>query len=183
MAKQGSYSDNSKLMHKDRRARIINGDFGDRIHPINQTPDFHTGTDYATGSGTPLTSVFNGVITVAREVSGYGGTVGIYNKENDLTYFACHMKVFNVTVGQEITVENVIGLSGGAKDDPMNGNTTGAHLHASLCKGKHSTLPSKSNRYMYLDIELFDFTNMKPSEPIKPKPKVDIYVAKMVYAL
>ena len=68
------------------------------------------------------------------------------------------MKEFNVVEGQSVTKGQRIGLSGGGKNDPYKGTSTGPHIHSGIIKGKHSSVPSKANKHLFRDIEKFDFT-------------------------
>lgn len=159
------YSDVSRRLVVSGLAYTVTGPFGPRTHPIKKTPDFHTGTDYNTPSGTPLASPWDGVVTgVSKNDSeeGYGGTVFIYNERVDRTYYASHMKDFDVVVGQQVKKGQRIGLSGGAKKprrDKYAGSSTGSHLHAGIILGKRSSVPpKKANAHLFTDIETYDFT-------------------------
>jgi murein DD-endopeptidase MepM/ murein hydrolase activator NlpD len=82
----------------------------------------HTGIDFHAATGTSVHAV--GVGTVVE--TGWGGAYGnqIVIKMNDGTYTQYgHLSSIGVTVGQQVTAGQQIGLSG------ATGNVTGPHLH------------------------------------------------------
>ncbi|MFE8013167.1 M23 family metallopeptidase [Streptomyces antibioticus] len=82
----------------------------------------HTGVDFHASSGTPVHAVGMGTVVEA----GWGGAYGnqIVIKMNDGTYTQYgHLSSIGVSVGQQVTPGQQIGLSG------ATGNVTGAHLH------------------------------------------------------
>lgn len=157
MAKKGEMSSvPSRFLINGQELRI-NGDFGDRIHPISGEPDFHNGTDYQLASGTVYLAGISGEVTGAREMGGYGGNVLIYHAESGYSVGLSHMKQFNVVQGDMVTPTTDIGLSGGAKDDAMAGNTTGAHMHLMVMRGRHTSVPAKTSG-LFRDPETFDWS-------------------------
>ncbi|GGX16102.1 peptidase [Streptomyces malachitofuscus] len=82
----------------------------------------HTGVDFHAASGTPVQSVGIGTVVEAGWGGAYGNQVVI--KMNDGTYTQYgHLSSVAVSVGQQVTAGQQIGLSG------ATGNVTGAHLH------------------------------------------------------
>ncbi|MGW7458479.1 M23 family metallopeptidase [Streptomyces sp. NPDC054797] len=82
----------------------------------------HTGIDLHASSGTSVHAVGVGVVVEAGWGGAYGNNVVI--KHNDGTYTQYgHMNSLSVSVGQEVTAGQVIGLSG------STGNSSGPHLH------------------------------------------------------
>jgi murein DD-endopeptidase MepM/ murein hydrolase activator NlpD len=82
----------------------------------------HTGVDFHAASGTPVRSVGMGTVVEAGWGGAYGNQVVI--KMNDGTYTQYgHLSSVGVSVGQQVTPGQQIGLSG------ATGNVTGAHLH------------------------------------------------------
>ena len=82
----------------------------------------HTGIDFHAASGTPVHAVGLGTVVEA----GWGGSYGnqIVIKMNDGTYTQYgHLSSIGVSVGQQVTPGQQIGLSG------ATGNVTGPHLH------------------------------------------------------
>ena len=82
----------------------------------------HTGVDFHAASGTPVHAVGAGSVVEAGWGGAYGNQVVI--KMNDGTYTQYgHLSSIGVSVGQQVTPGQQIGLSG------ATGNVTGAHLH------------------------------------------------------
>ncbi|MBB4712104.1 M23 family metallopeptidase [Streptomyces luteogriseus] len=82
----------------------------------------HTGVDFHAASGTSVHAVGAGTVVEA----GWGGSYGnqIVIKMNDGTYTQYgHLSSVGVSVGQQVTPGQQIGLSG------ATGNVTGPHLH------------------------------------------------------
>ncbi|MFJ8106595.1 M23 family metallopeptidase [Streptomyces sp. NPDC096132] len=82
----------------------------------------HTGIDFHAASGTSVHAVGLGTVVEA----GWGGSYGnqIVIKMNDGTYTQYgHLSSIGVSVGQQVTPGQQIGLSG------ATGNVTGPHLH------------------------------------------------------
>lgn len=102
----------------------------------------HAGIDLDAKSGTEVLSPLDGEITdAAIRDNDCGGTIAINHgkvggHETKTRY--CHIRKLNVTKGQKVKKGDVIGFSGGGREDEGRGNTSGAHLHFELYKdGKH----------------------------------------------
>lgn len=89
---------------------------------------FHTGLDFACGTGTPIHAIMNGTITSV----GWGGAYGNLTQETltdgTVVYYA-HQSAFGVTVGEKVTRDQVIGYVG------ATGNVTGSHVHLEIRPG------------------------------------------------
>ncbi|MGW0732628.1 M23 family metallopeptidase [Streptomyces sp. NPDC002851] len=82
----------------------------------------HSGIDFHADSGTQVGAVGSGTVVEAGWGGSYGNNVVI--KMNDGTYTQYgHLSSISVTVGQQVTPGQQIGLSG------ATGNVTGPHLH------------------------------------------------------
>ncbi|MET8896260.1 M23 family metallopeptidase [Streptomyces albogriseolus] len=82
----------------------------------------HTGIDFHAASGTPVQSVGVGTVVEAGWGGAYGNQVVIKMHDGTYTQYA-HLSSVAVSVGQEVTAGEQIGLAG------ATGNVTGAHLH------------------------------------------------------
>jgi len=99
--------------------------FGNRTHPVKKTVQFHNGVDYATPTGTPLYSAFDGII--GTKTDQYNGLqVNITNNKLGYRIIYNHLSKFAVKPGQTIKKGELIGYSGNT------GTSTGPHLHLSL---------------------------------------------------
>lgn len=112
------------------KATPITSPFGPRDN--SQNPGIssnHKGIDFGTPSGTALTAITDGVISLmGNEAKGYGRWVEVKHEDGTASRYA-HLSQVNVSKGQKVVPGQVIGRSGGKKGQPGAGNSTGAHLH------------------------------------------------------
>jgi murein DD-endopeptidase MepM/ murein hydrolase activator NlpD len=101
----------------------VSSTFGYRLNPFNRKLQRHTGWDLATAFGTPIAATANGVVVTAGMSSlGYGLHV-IVDHGNGLKTLFGHLSSIEVSVGEEVSLGDEIGLVG------STGNSTGPHLH------------------------------------------------------
>jgi murein DD-endopeptidase MepM/ murein hydrolase activator NlpD len=94
--------------------------------PYGAYPHFHTGMDLVEPFGSPIYAADDGVVAlVGSSSSGYGRYVVIAHSGGLDTLYG-HLSTALVTVGQQVTQGQPIGLEG------STGNSTGAHLHFEL---------------------------------------------------
>lgn len=103
--------------------RISSGFSLNRLHPIFKVRRAHEGVDYAAPSGTPISSVADGVITFAGWSGGYGRLISIKHDEVYSTMYA-HMSRFakGLKKGDRVAQGDLIGYVG------ATGTATGPHL-------------------------------------------------------
>jgi len=101
--------------------------FGQRIHPVYKTLDFHSGFDIANEIGTDVTVTADGIVKFVGWQAGYGRAVVVEHKFGYKTVYG-HLSVFKVKVGQKVRRGEVIGLMGDS------GTSTGPHLHYEVWK-------------------------------------------------
>ena len=115
--------------------------FGYRTHPVTgKTNTFHTGIDIGGNKeGTPVYSVANGTVTKIIKKSSCGGNQvyivhNIKGKKYTTAYL--HLLVINVTLGQQVNSNTVVGTVGGGRGTASwDGCSTGAHLHFGVGTG------------------------------------------------
>lgn len=97
----------------------------------------HSGVDYATNSGTPVSVIKPGKVSYAQwNNGGYGYSVEVQHP-GGLKSFYAHLSKILVAPGQEITPGTVIGNVG------STGRSTGPHVHFEILKdGKKIKIPS-----------------------------------------
>lgn len=102
----------------------ISSRFGWRYHPIFHTRKLHTGVDLAAPYGTPIYAAGDGVIELARWVSGYGRMVEIQHANGYSTRYG-HMSRFATidAPGVHVRQGQIIGYVG------STGVSTGNHVH------------------------------------------------------
>ncbi|MGB3203235.1 MAG: peptidoglycan DD-metalloendopeptidase family protein [Nodosilinea sp.] len=97
--------------------------FGWRMHPIQQSWRFHSGTDLAAPMGTPVLATQAGRVSVSDFLGGYGLTVILRHGDGNLESRYAHLSQLAVQAGEWVEQGEVIGLVG------STGNSTGPHLH------------------------------------------------------
>jgi murein DD-endopeptidase MepM/ murein hydrolase activator NlpD len=101
--------------------------FGYRVDPFNGKPDFHSGIDFTSPIGTPVTAVAAGVVTLSAEAQGYGNIVQISHGGDFETRYG-HNKINIVKLGDVVKKGQVIALVG------STGRSTGPHVHFEVYK-------------------------------------------------
>lgn len=119
------------------KATPITSPFGPRDNSTNPgISSNHKGIDFGTPSGTALTAITDGVVTIlGNEAKGYGQWVEVRHEDGTSSRYA-HMSQINVSRGQKVVPGQVIGRSGGKKGQVGAGNSTGAHLHFEILNEK-----------------------------------------------
>ncbi|MGW2521362.1 M23 family metallopeptidase [Streptomyces sp. NPDC001617] len=82
----------------------------------------HTGIDFHAASGTVVHAVGSGTVVQTGWGGAYGNQIVIKMADGTYTQYG-HLSSIGVSVGQQVTPGQQIGLSG------STGNTTGPHLH------------------------------------------------------
>lgn len=100
----------------------------------------HYGIDLSVGgSNIPVYSIGTGVVAVIPARSSCGGNmVFVHHKlTNGKTYTSVYMHLYriNVSVGQTVTKDTVIGIMGGGPTTPWDYCSTGAHSHLGIATG------------------------------------------------
>ena len=113
----------------------ITSGFGWRINPITKRREWHNGVDMAVPCFTPVFAPFNGTLRYYYSDAG-GHNLLITSMDYVLTFGFAHLyRVFKRS-GSVLKGER-IALTGGRRDLPGAGLSTGCHLHFTLrYKGK-----------------------------------------------
>ena len=101
--------------------------YGSRIDPIAGVKSFHTGTDMACPTGTPILAAMSGRVTTTGINRVYGNYVIIDHGNGYQTLYA-HMSKIIASKGQWVSQGTRIGLVG------STGYSTGPHLHFTVYK-------------------------------------------------
>ncbi|GAA3817542.1 M23 family metallopeptidase [Nocardioides panacisoli] len=88
----------------------------------------HTGLDFAAPTGTPIHAIANGTVTSVGYEGAYGNQT-IVTLDDGTEIWYCHQNEFAVSVGDRVTIGEVIGYVG------STGNTTGPHVHVEVRPG------------------------------------------------
>jgi murein DD-endopeptidase MepM/ murein hydrolase activator NlpD len=100
----------------------ISSNYGNRYHPILGYYKWHSGIDYAVGTGKPIKAMEDGTVILAGTNGGYGNCVIIDHGGNVSTLYG-HASKLLVKKGQDVIKGQTIALVG------STGLSTGPHLH------------------------------------------------------
>lgn len=106
---------------------FMSSTFGYRVDPFTGKNEFHSGIDFASESGTPITAVAGGVVTFSAETSDYGNLVEVNHGSSFETRYA-HCKTRLVHVGDVVKKGQIIALVG------STGRSTAPHVHFEVYK-------------------------------------------------
>jgi murein DD-endopeptidase MepM/ murein hydrolase activator NlpD len=105
---------------------ILNGrigsHYGGRLDPFTRDADVHLGVDIVAPKGTPIKATADGIVRFSARQSEYGNLIVLEHPNGFSTRYG-HLYAFNVTQGQTVHKDDVIGYVG------MTGRSTGPHLH------------------------------------------------------
>ena len=100
---------------------------------------FHDGMDIGVPHGTPVYAITAGTVMKISYKSSCGGNmvyIGHYTSSGTYTSGYFHLASVNVSVGQVVDQNTVIGYSGGVPSiETWDGCSTGAHLHLQMGTG------------------------------------------------
>lgn len=102
--------------------------YGWREDPLTGEEAFHRGVDLACAQGTPVLSVLDGVVTMARQSGSYGNCIVLRHAGGQETLYA-HLQYCYVRAGEVVQAGQPLGTAG------QTGRATGAHLHFALRDG------------------------------------------------
>ena len=107
----------------------------------------HNGNDYSVAVGTNIVHFKKGSVLRAGNIDpdGWGNVIEIKNEDGSIVRY-CHLSKINVSKGDEIEPNTVVGQTGGAKGDPGAGNSTGPHLHFEYLVGNKEVDPSNGSK-------------------------------------
>lgn len=114
---------------------FMTSEFGMRNHPILRRRKMHKGIDFAAVKGTPVRSIWNGVVVKSRStLAGYGRIVVVETEGTRVLY--AHLSERKVARGDRVSAGDVVGLVG------SSGASTGPHLHLGMYRGRRAVNPS-----------------------------------------
>ncbi|OCG04643.1 murein DD-endopeptidase MepM [Gilliamella sp. wkB112] len=108
-----------------KRARVSSAFNPRRLHPITGQVTPHNGVDFAVSRGTPVLSVGNGEVVIAKYSGSAGNYIAIRHGRQYMTTYM-HLDKILVKSGQQVKQGDKIALSGNT------GRSTGPHLHFEL---------------------------------------------------
>lgn len=129
---------------------VVTSNYGYRINPLTGTgTKFHSGIDIGGNSeGTSIYATANGKVgKVIYKASCGGNQVHIYHTINGVKYTSSylHLLTVNVTTGQQVTSNTIVGtVGGGSGTSSWDRCSTGPHLHFALAYGWYGGTGSNS---------------------------------------
>lgn len=118
----------------------ITSPFGERIHPIKRTKEWHTGIDLVKEHNSPIHTFLDGEVLFAAEgktgtgFGGYGNVVAVKDKFGALHVYA-HLNSVSVKKGDIVKRGQEVGKQG------STGQSTGSHLHYEIRKNAQAGVP------------------------------------------
>lgn len=100
----------------------VNSEYGRRLSPWTQTPEFHGGIDIAADPGTPVRAPAPGTVVFAGRHGDYGLAVVVDHGQEIRSLYG-HLSRIHVRAGQTVDRGAELGLSGNT------GRSSGPHLH------------------------------------------------------
>ena len=140
--------------------------FGYRTHPVTgEKNKFHTGVDIGGNKeGTNIYSLANGMVGKIIKRSSCGGNqVYIYHTIGGKKYTSAylHLLTINVSVGDAVTSNTVIGtVGGGSGTRSYDKCSTGAHLHLGLGTGWYGSTYTSYNTWVSNLVDPQDVLNL-----------------------
>ena len=120
-----SLSENFLRYPLEKQARISSQFNPRRLNPVTKKITSHNGIDFAVSRGTPVLSIGEGEVVIARYSGSAGNFIAIRHGRQYTTRYM-HMDKILVKAGQKVKKGDQIGLSGNT------GRSTGPHLHYEL---------------------------------------------------
>ena len=114
---------------------VISDGWGNRIHPLTDELEFHTGLDIANKTGTPVYTTADGVVAKADAEPGFGKIVTISHTSGYRTLYG-HLYSIKVKSGEAVHKGQIIALMGNT------GLSTGPHLHYGVSRNGEALNPS-----------------------------------------
>jgi murein DD-endopeptidase MepM/ murein hydrolase activator NlpD len=112
--------------------------FGRRFHPISRVYRQHQGVDYGAPTGTPVSAIADGTVTMARWNGGYGNFVQLRHSRGLVSCYG-HLSRYGagVKAGRSVRQGQTVGYVG------TTGLSTGPHLHFEVRRGGKPVNPLK----------------------------------------
>ena len=133
---------------------VITSGYGGRTHPIQGIYKVHTGIDISAANiyGGPAVSAYDGIVSYAGWLGGYGNCV-IVNHGNGISTLYGHGSEIVTQVGKTVKQGEIIMKIG------STGNSTGPHLHFEVRINGTAVDPIP-----YLNGEVINITNEKENQ-------------------
>ena len=103
----------------------VSSEYGRRVHPLTNKPQFHYGLDIVAPLGTPVIATANGIIDQITKHQLLGNSIQIKHESSQMKTLYGHLKNYadGLQVGKPVKRYEIIGFLGNS------GKSTGPHLH------------------------------------------------------
>ena len=112
----------------------ITSPFGERINPLSNQPEHHTGIDIDISSDNQIKAAASGIVSKIGVDERFGNYIILSHSGSFSTCYA-HLESVSVTEGTELAKGSPIGIGG------ASGTVTGPHLHFEIRKGEKRMNP------------------------------------------
>jgi murein DD-endopeptidase MepM/ murein hydrolase activator NlpD len=106
---------------------------GNRNFGSKRSGHKHEGIDIPVPSGSDVIAPADGEVVNSENLdnNNCGGFIKLKHTQEGTKFYTkyCHLKSLKVSKGDKVKAGDVIGLSGGGRNDPHKGSSSGAHLH------------------------------------------------------
>lgn len=113
----------------------ITSPFGERINPITNQKEEHTGMDIDVNAGSEVKAASDGTVAKVGVDERFGNYILISHNEVFTTCYA-HLESAGKQEGETVKQGDIIGIAG------STGNSTGPHLHFEIRKGEKRMNPA-----------------------------------------
>ncbi len=114
----------------------ITSEFGERINPLSNNREMHTGIDIALAEGSRIYAAWPGTVAETGTDEIYGKYIVVKHSPSLLTRY-CHLSAISVKEGDRINIKEKIGEAG------STGRSTGSHLHFEVLANGIAVDPKK----------------------------------------
>ncbi len=136
---------------------VVTSEFGYRIDPLSgEGYVYHKGIDIALDDWNPVYAAASGTVgTIVRKASCGGNIVYVKHLIDGQEYTTryLHLSSIEVSTGDSVTINTIVGYSGGGWTGTRRGGydscTTGAHLHFEVNLGWTNIQPQNPRNYIY----------------------------------
>ncbi len=133
-AEQGRKYDGGVFAWPVPSSTRVTEEYGNRIHPILNVPQFHNGIDIGAAGGSAIVAAYNGKV-VAADYSGSMGNYIMIDHGDGIYTIYMHASALYVSAGAEVSRGQKIAAVG------STGRSTGNHLHFSVRVGGNYVTP------------------------------------------
>lgn len=120
---------------------------------VSDASGYHNAIDIQADGGSNIYAAYNGKVTFAGWLDGYGYTAVVWHSDLSVYTFYSHCSALKCSAGDTVSAGQIIGLVG------MTGAATGNHLHFGVCDTIDNGWPRKTyfdplSYFTYVDVDV-----------------------------